>query len=240
MVLASSMVVYGEGRYVCGRHGPRRPPARTAEALASADFDNHCDVCGDPLSWELVDETARLDPRSAYAVGKAAQELYAAAWARQAGARVVALRYHNVYGPMMPRDTPYSGVAAMLRSSLERGEAPQVFEDGAQMRDFVHVDDVARANLLAMHSVQSARPGFAAYNVCSGRPVSILEVARQVARGSSGREPDVTGRYRLGDVRHIVASPERALRELGFVAEVAPDEGLRAFATAPLRGHQEV
>ena len=109
------------------------------------------------LAWEPVDEAARLDPRSSYAASKLAQEHYAAAWARQAGASAIALRYHNVYGPLMPRDTPYSGVAAMFRSSLERGEAPQVFEDGAQMRDFVHVSDVARANLLAA-LVRSRRP----------------------------------------------------------------------------------
>ena len=148
---------------------------------------------------------------------------------------VVALRYHNVYGPGMPRDTPYSGVAAMFRSSLERGERPQVYEDGGQMRDFVHVDDVARANLLAIESVAGSGAGrYDAYNVCSGEPVSILRVARLVG-ADSDVEPEVTGRYRLGDVRHIVASPERARAELGFAASVGPDRGLPAFATAPLR-----
>jgi dTDP-L-rhamnose 4-epimerase len=149
----------------------------------------------------------------------------------------VALRYHNVYGPGMPRDTPYSGVAAMFRSSLERGEAPQVYEDGAQMRDFVHVSDVARANVLALRAVvEGPTESFAAYNVCSGQPVGIGDVARQVAHGSGADiAPEVTGGYRLGDVRHIVASPERAQDELGFTAQVSPERGLREFATAPLR-----
>jgi dTDP-L-rhamnose 4-epimerase len=147
----------------------------------------------------------------------------------------VALRYHNVYGPGMPRDTPYSGVAAMFRSSLERGERPRVFEDGGQMRDFVHVADVARANVRALESVLASDAGrYDAYNVCSGEPVSILDVARLVSSGT-GIEPEVTGGYRLGDVRHVVASPERARAELGFSAAVRPDEGLPAFATAPLR-----
>ncbi len=153
LVLASSMVVYGEGRYACPEHGDQAPPPRAVETLEAGDFENHCPVCGRPLGWELVDEDARLDPRSSYAASKVAQEHYAAAWVRQAGAAAVALRYHNVYGPGMPRDTPYSGVAAMFRSSLERGEAPQVFEDGGQVRDFVHVADVARANLAALHAV---------------------------------------------------------------------------------------
>jgi dTDP-L-rhamnose 4-epimerase len=237
MVLASSMVVYGEGRYACPDHGPQVPGARSVEALDAGEFDNHCPVCAAPLGWELVDEDARLDPRSSYAASKLAQEHYTFSWVRQADATAIALRYHNVYGPGMPRDTPYSGVAAMFRSSLERGESPQVFEDGAQMRDFVHVSDVARANLLALKAVVAEGGGsYAAYNVCSGRPIGILDVARQVAAGS-GREiePEVTGGYRLGDVRHIVASPELASRELGFTADVAPEDGLREFATAPLR-----
>jgi len=248
LVLASSMVVYGEGRYECPSHGEQSPPARTREALEAGDFDNHCPRCDAALQWRLVPESARMDPRSTYAVSKLAQEHYASAWVRQAGASAVALRYHNVYGPGMPRDTPYSGVAAMFRSSLERGEPPQVYEDGAQMRDFVHVSDVARANVLALKSLADGPAGrFEAYNVCSGQPVAIADVARQVASGAAAAkrsgtgdataavEPQITGGYRLGDVRHIVASPHEASLGLGFTAGVAPQDGLAEFATAPLR-----
>jgi dTDP-L-rhamnose 4-epimerase len=125
-------------------------------------------------------------------------------------------------------------VAAMFRSAVERDAAPRVFEDGGQMRDFVHVEDVARANALALRAVVGAAPGGAsAYNVCSGRPVSIRDVARAVAAG--GKAPEVTGEYRLGDVRHIVASPARAAADLGFRAEIGPEDGLARFATDPLR-----
>ena len=237
LVLASSMVVYGEGRYACPEHGVQAPGPRRVTDLEAGRFDNLCRLCGGPLDWELVDEDARLDPRSSYAASKVAQEHYAFAWARQAGAKAVALRYHNVYGPGMPRDTPYSGVAAMFRSSLERGEAPQVFEDGRQMRDFVHVDDVARANLASIDAVVGDPAGsHRAFNVASGHPIGIREVAELVAQGT-GRDiaPEVTGGYRLGDVRHVVASPERARAELGFSASVLPEVGLPAFATAPLR-----
>ena len=237
LVLASSMVVYGEGRYACATHGRQLPPPRPVASLEAGDFENRCPLCDDALQWETVPEDARLDPRSSYAASKVAQEHYTSAWVRQAGASAVALRYHNVYGPRMPRDTPYSGVAAMFRSSLERGRPPQVFEDGGQMRDFVHVDDVARANVLALESVMAGGDGrYDAYNICSGRPVSILEVATAVAVGSGrGIQPEVTGGFRPGDVRHIVASPERAESDLGFTAAVSPEDGLRAFATAPLR-----
>jgi dTDP-L-rhamnose 4-epimerase len=234
LVLASSMVVYGEGRYVCPADGPQQPAPRRTSDLDAGSFENPCPVCSGPLDWALVDEDSPADPRSAYAASKLAQEHYADAWARQTGGSVVALRYHNVYGRGMPRDTPYAGVAAMFRSAVERGEAPQVFEDGGQMRDFVHVDDVARANVLASRAVvDDAAPGYAAHNVCSGTPVSILDVARAVA--GDGPVPQVTGAYRLGDVRHVVASPERARRDLGFSASVGPREGLAAFRHEPLR-----
>ncbi|KQZ70548.1 NAD-dependent epimerase/dehydratase family protein [Nocardioides sp. Root151] len=234
LVLASSMVAYGEGAYECPEHGPQAPGPRSTEDLDAGRFDHACPVCGQPLRWTLVDEAAPVDPRSSYAASKVAQEHYASAWARHADAHAIALRYHNVYGPGMPRDTPYAGVAAIFRSSLERGAAPRVFEDGAQMRDFVHVDDVARANLAALDAVVAEPAPFAAYNVCSGRPISIAEVADRLA-GPDGPCPVVTGQYRLGDVRHVVASPEKVARELGFTALVHPDEGIADFATAPLR-----
>lgn len=237
LVLASSMVVYGEGRYTCAQHGDQQPLQRDVAALEEGRFECSCPRCGGPLEWALVDETARLGPRTSYAASKVAQENFAAAWSQQAPGSVVALRYHNVYGPGMPRDTPYSGVAAVFRSAVEAGVSPRVFEDGAQMRDFVHVDDVAAANVLALEQVlQAPVRTFTAYNVCSGHPVDIREVADHVAAGAGrGASPVVTGEYRPGDVRHIVASPERAAVDLGFRARIAPSEGLARFADDPLR-----
>ncbi|MDQ6642165.1 MAG: NAD-dependent epimerase/dehydratase family protein [Actinomycetota bacterium] len=233
LVLASSMVVYGEGLYTCSDHGMRRAGIRSRNDLEDGRFDHACDVCGRPLAWALVPEDAPMDPLSSYAVSKLAQEHYTRAWVRQAPAAAIALRYHNVYGPGMPRDTPYSGVAAIFRSSLERGESPRVFEDGAQMRDFVHLSDVVRANVLALEHVVAASPGlYAAYNVASGHPVSIADVARILGGGA---HPEVTGQYRTGDVRHVVASPSLASEELGFTAGVTPESGIAAFASAPLR-----
>lgn len=238
LVLASSMVVYGDGCYTCRTHGVRQPASRRLRDLEERRFDVTCPECGLALSWQLVDEDAPLVPRSSYAVSKLAQEHYARAWARQAGGAVIALRYHNVYGPGMPRDTPYSGVAAIFRSALERGEAPKVYEDGQQMRDFVHVSDVARANVLAVEQVASREDdSFSSYNVCSGEPISILGVATLVARGTGRADlvPIVTGDFRASDVRHVVANGERARAQLGFTASVPPDRGLMRFATAPLR-----
>ena len=234
LVLASSMVVYGEGRYACEEHGDQPAPPRDPARLEAGEFDLHCPACDRVLGWRLVEEDARLDPRSSYAASKLAQEHLTSAWVRQAPGRAVALRYHNVYGPGMPRDTPYSGVAAIFRSWLEHGEAPRVFEDGGQMRDFVHVSDVARANLAALDRVVGSEPGFAAYNVCSGTPITIAQVAEILGR-ESGIAPVVTGQFRVGDVRHVVASPALASAELGFSARVTPEQGLTEFVHAPLR-----
>ena len=232
LVLASSMVVYGQGRYTCPDHGTVDPVPRRRADLDAGIFEHRCPLCGEELSWRLVDEDAPLRPRSLYAASKTAQEHYALAWSESVGGSVVALRYHNVYGPGMPRDTPYSGVAAIFRSSLEKGETPKVFEDGGQMRDFVHVDDVAAANVAAT----ADRDGFTAVNVCSGLPISILEVAAALCDArDGGPSPDITGQYRSGDVRHIVADPARAAQVLGFRAAIDPREGLRQFAFAPLR-----
>jgi dTDP-L-rhamnose 4-epimerase len=232
LVLASSMVVYGQGRYDCATHGPVDPPPRRREDLDAGFFEHRCPIGGEELCWRLVDENAPLRPRSLYAASKAAQEHYALAWAEATQGTVLALRYHNVYGPGMPRDTPYSGVAAIFRSALESGGAPEVFEDGRQMRDFVHVDDVAAANVAA---VNKCFRGFVAANICSGQPISISEVAEQLCAAHGGPAPRVTGRYRSGDVRHIVADPSRARELLGFTATVDPQTGLREFANAPLR-----
>ena len=233
LVLASSMVVYGQGRYSCAVHGVVDPLPRKRADMDAGVFEHRCPIGGEELDWQSVDEDAPLRPRSLYAASKVAQENYALAWAEATGGSVVALRYHNVYGPNMPRDTPYSGVAAIFRSQLEAGDVPRVFEDGGQMRDFVHVDDIAAANVVA---IESSVDGFAAANVCSGRPISILEVASELCEARGEAPPVITGQYRSGDVRHIVASPAGATELLGFHAVVDPRDGLREFAYAPLRG----
>jgi dTDP-L-rhamnose 4-epimerase len=234
LVLASSMVVYGEGRYECATHGVVPPSPRTRSDMDSGNYDPSCPTCGTTLTPSLVPETAPLDPRSTYAATKAAQEYLASAWARQTGGAVWALRYHNVYGPRMPRDTPYAGVASLFRSALERGESPKVLEDGQQRRDFVHVTDVALANALATEA--EGRAGtLTPVNICSGVPHTVGELATELAKACAGPQPKVVGGTRPGDVRHVVADPTRARETLGFTAKTTFEEGIANFATAPLR-----
>jgi len=237
LVLASSMVVYGEGAYSCAEHGPRPAPPRRVENLEAGRFEPCCPDCGAQLRPELVEEDARLDPRNAYAASKVAQEHLAAAWARGTGGTVISLRYHNVYGPRMPRDTPYAGVAAIFASALARGEAPQVFEDGGQRRDFVHVRDVAAANVVAHTRGPDVEPGeVRAYNVGSGVPRTVGDLAAALATVSGGAAPRVTGAYRLGDVRHVTASSQRLRSELGWSPQVDFGDGVRELSAALTEG----
>ncbi|MGX1366681.1 dTDP-L-rhamnose 4-epimerase [Streptomyces canus] len=235
LVLAGSMVVYGEGRYTCPRHGTVRPGPRAVADLDAGRFEPPCPSCGADLAPGLVGEDAPVDPRNVYATTKLAQEHLAASWARATDGSAVALRYHNVYGPGMPRDTPYAGVASFFRSALARGQAPRVFEDGGQRRDFVHVRDVAAANVAALEA-GSADGALTSYNTGSGEPHTVGEMARALAAAYGGPEPVVTGEYRLGDVRHITADSARLRAELGWKAEVPFAEGMREFAGAGMRG----
>jgi dTDP-L-rhamnose 4-epimerase len=236
LVLASSMVVYGEGRYACAAHGVVAPAPREPADLDAGRFEPRCPRCGRALEPRTVPEDAPLDPRSVYAATKLAQEHLCAAFSRETGVPVTALRYHNVYGPRMPRDTPYAGVASIFRSAYAAGRAPRVFEDGGQRRDFVHVRDVARANLLALTRPE---PVAGAFNVASGTPHTVLDMALALAEGCgapSEAAPRVTGEWRPGDVRHVVASPALAAERLGFRAREEFAAGMAELAAAPLRG----
>jgi dTDP-L-rhamnose 4-epimerase len=234
LVLASSMVVYGEGRYRCPTHGDVRPAPRAPADLEAGRFEPPCPECGLPLEPASIGEDAPTEPRSVYAATKLHQEHLCGLFAREhPEVSVTMLRYHNVYGPRMPRDTPYAGVASIFRSALASGRNPRVFEDGGQLRDFIHVADIARANLAAL----GRRGGPAAYNVATGAPRSILDIAELLceAAGPAPPRPEVTGEFRLGDVRHVFADPTRAREELGFEAAVDLAAGMAEFATADLR-----
>ncbi|WP_423494553.1 NAD-dependent epimerase/dehydratase family protein [Microbacterium esteraromaticum] len=234
LVLASSMVVYGEGLYRDGDRLVSAPP-RARVDLERGLFEPRS-ASGRPLQPELIDEDRPCDPRNVYAATKLEQELLARDWARSTGGRAAMLRYHNVYGPHMPQGTPYAGVAALFRTALERGQTPRVFEDGRQRRDFVHVSDVASANLAAARWTDEQAAGTSrAFNVGSGDVHTIGEFAQVLCDALGAPAPQITGEFRMGDVRHITASSARIRAELGWRPQVPFDAGVRAFATAPLR-----
>jgi len=235
LVLAGSMVVYGEGRYRCDRHGPTAAPARQVADLDAGRWEPRCPTCDQALVPETVPEDTPTDPRNVYAATKLHQEHLVSCYQREhEGAVAIALRYHNVYGPRMPRDTPYAGVASIFRSALEHGKPPLLFEDGGQLRDFVHVRDVARANVLAL-TVEPPESGV--FNVATGTPRSVGDMARALAGGfgPTAPTPEVVGGYRLGDVRHVFADATRAQSQLGYRAAIDFETGMAAFTKEELR-----
>ncbi len=224
LVVASSMSIYGEGRYV--RDDGREPAAgrRSAERLRGRDWEMR-DPDGAPLRPVPTDEDKPLDPTSIYALTKADQEKMVLQIGEAYGIPSVALRFFNVYGPRQSLSNPYTGVAAIFSSRLLNGEPPLVFEDGEQRRDFVSVHDVVDALLLAGEA-----PGAVgrALNVGSGSPVTVTEVASTLARVLGvDVAPGVSGRYRVGDIRNCFADISRAREAMGYEPRVTFEEGMK-------------
>jgi dTDP-L-rhamnose 4-epimerase len=230
LVYASSMVVYGEGAYECPLHGPMTPPPRTPEALSAGHFDPRCPACGGDLVPGLVPESAPFDPRNTYAATKVHGEHLADTWARETGASVAALRFHNVYGPGLPVETPYAGVAALFLSRLAHGDPPLVYEDGRQRRKFIHVEDVAQAVVAA--TFVDMPPGRTALNVGTTETQTVGQMAELMSAAMGGPPPETTGLYRLGDVRHITADCLKAGRVLGWRSQIPLEDGIADLAQA--------
>lgn len=224
LIVASSMSIYGEGRYVCAACGISAPPARESQQLKQRQWELHCSQCGETMLPVATDEDKSLQCTSLYALSKKAQEEMILMFGRTYDIPAVALRYFNIYGPRQALSNPYTGVAAIFASRLMNGNAPVIFEDGFQTRDFVNVQDIVQANLLALHS---AGADGTAVNVGTGTPVTILQIAQQIAK-MLGREiePKVSGIYRAGDIRHCYADISRICNRLGFVPKVTLPTGM--------------
>jgi dTDP-L-rhamnose 4-epimerase len=225
IVVASSMSVYGEGAYRCEEHGLVHPLVRDDAQLGRREWEMRCPTCGAHAIPVPTLETTPIAPASIYAISKLDQELMCLAVGRAYDIGVVALRYFNTYGPRQALSNPYTGVAAIFSSRLINGQPPLVFEDGLQLRDFVHVHDVARATVLALSSERAVGQ---AINIGTGRPVSVLEVAEVLAEHIGVELPArISATSRSGDIRHCWADVTRARELLGFDAEVDFGEGMK-------------
>lgn len=214
LIVASSMSIYGEGQYRCDEHGTMAPPPRSTEQLKSKRWEVECPECGQGLAPVATSEAKPLQCTSIYALGKKDQEEMCLLYGRTYGLPVVALRYFNIYGTRQALSNPYTGVAAIFASRLMNGNAPMIFEDGAQRRDFVSVHDVVRANLLAM---ERADADGMALNIGSGAAVSIADVAALLTTALGVQIPmEITGRYRAGDIRHCFGDITLARQKLGY------------------------
>jgi dTDP-L-rhamnose 4-epimerase len=221
IVLASSVTVYGEGKYSCPVHGVVFPSVRMMEKGANRRWDLLCPVktgtacCGEKLSPLATDEEKPATPQSIYAITKRVQEELFLAFGRAYGIPVTVLRYFNVYGSRQALSNPYTGVAKIFALHFAQGKVPPIYEDGQQTRDFIHVSDVVRANLLALARDEA---GGEIFNVGTGQPTAILAMARAVSeKFGNSAVPQPSNQFRAGDVRHCWADTTKIRTRLGFV-----------------------
>ena len=223
LVVASSMSIYGEGQYACARCGPVAPSLRPRIQLEAHEWEMRCPGCRAPVSPQPTSELKPLLPTSVYAVSKRDQEELCLCVGRSYGIPTVALRYFNVYGTRQALSNPYTGVCAIFSARIKNRRRPLVFEDGEQTRDFIHVQDIVQANLLAM---REPRADGEIFNVGTGAAVSIGRIARLLAeRYGMSVEPELTAKFRAGDIRHCYADITK-LQALGFAPSVSLEAGL--------------
>ena len=229
LIVASSMSIYGEGRYRCSACGASAaPPVRSVAQLRSGAWDLPCDLCAGVLKPVPTDENKPSEINSVYALSKRDQEQLCLIYGRNYDLPVTALRFFNIYGTRQALSNPYTGVAAVFAARMLNGNAPLVFEDGEQMRDFVSVHDIVRANMLAMERPESNGE---VINIGCGTPITIRRVAEILAKAlGKDLEPVITQKYRAGDIRHCYADISKARRLLGYEPQVTHEEGFRELA----------
>jgi dTDP-L-rhamnose 4-epimerase len=215
MIVASSMSIYGEGLYQCRTHGEVRSIGRPAPRLESQAWEVPCPVCGRDLDPLPTPEEKSIEPSSVYAIHKRDHEELFRVVGRAYGIPTVAFRYFNVFGTRQALSNPYTGVVAIFASRLLNEKPPLIFEDGLQRRDFVSVRDVADANWVAANTLAGDGEVF---NVGSGSSITVLEIAKTLANALGLKiEPEVTGQYREGDIRHCFADIAKIRSRLGWV-----------------------
>lgn len=241
IVVASSMSIYGEGRYRCRSCGVVDGVQRRVADLERRRWNPFCPTCGKALASVGTPEEKGLDCASVYAVTKRDQEELFLSVGRAYGIPAVALRFFNVYGPRQSLANPYTGVMAIFLSQILNGNPPGIYEDGLQTRDFLSVHDIARCGAWL---VGSDRLDGQAVNLGTGRATSVLEVARLLTRLCGVRlsprfSPRVLGAFRAGDVRHCFAD-NRRLVAAGFAPRVDPAEGMRELVAWARAGGEAV
>lgn len=227
LLVASSRSIYGEGKADCPRCGVVYPTERLDSALRQGDFEVKCPTCGGNTSQLPTDEASKLHPSSIYGITKLTQEQLVMTAGRSLGIPATALRYQNVYGPGQSLSNPYTGILSIFSTRIRNGNGLNIFEDGQESRDFVYIDDVVDATVAALLSPAADHQVF---NVGSGVPTDVITVARTLCEAYGADVPvEISGNYRLGDIRHNHADLTRARERLGFEPKVSFADGVRRF-----------
>jgi dTDP-L-rhamnose 4-epimerase len=227
VILGSSQAVYGEGRHECQKHGVQYPWSRPLEQLERGDWEVKCPLCGEPMSPLATDES-RVKPHNQYAISKYSQELYALALGKRYSIPTVVLRYSITQGPRQSFYNAYSGILRSFTVRLLNNLPPVVYEDGKQLRDYVYIGDVVRANILALESLAA---NYQVFNVGGSKATSVREYAQLLIKLTGKHvEPEIPGEFRFGDTRHIISDISK-LRRLGWEPLTPLEEIARQYIT---------
>jgi dTDP-L-rhamnose 4-epimerase len=227
LIVASSMSIYGEGAYECEDCGVVYPELRAEKQLKQKMWEIKCPKCGKVVKPISTSEEKSLHPTSIYAITKRDQEEMCLNIGRAYGIPAVALRYFNVYGPRQSLNNPYTGVCAIFSSRIKNNNPPLIFEDGLQSRDFVSVHDIVEANNLVM---KSSNADYEVFNVGNGEAINILEIAQALIKQyNKGKElePEITNKYRAGDIRHCFADISKIRNKIGYKPKVSFVDGMK-------------
>lgn len=236
MVVASSRSIYGEGKYRCVIHGEVYPDARAVDDLKRGDFEPKCPICGSSCVVMATDESSAIHPASLYGITKQVQEQMVLMYGRSLGISAYALRYQNVYGPGQALNNPYTGILAIFSNLARYGKKINVFEDGLESRDFVYVEDVVAATV---RCISPSSNGVDAFNVGSGVPTSVLELTREINDFFGALSPvEISGDFRVGDIRHNFADLTRIRREFGFEPQWKFADGVKEFLKSAVSAHE--
>ncbi len=228
LIIASSRSIYGEGKYKCENHGVVYPNDRIASNMMKGKFDLFCDVCGGELDLMPTDENSKIHPSSIYGITKQQQEQMILLMGKSLGIPAVALRYQNVYGPGQSLSNPYTGILSIFSTRMLNGNDIDIYEDGEESRDFVFIDDVVEATILALEKEEANHQIF---NVGSGETTSVSQVANSLKKlYDSNVNISIGGSFRLGDIRHNYADLNKIKNLLGFTAKFDFQTGISRFA----------
>ena len=227
IILSSSRAVYGEGTYNCEKCGIVYPPSRTLANLKSGKWEINCPKCYGKINVLATPEVAELNPSSIYAATKLAQEHLVRIACEALSVNYVILRLQNVYGAGQSLDNPYTGMLSIFSTRIRKGLSIPIFEDGLESRDFIYINDVTRVIRL---SIENDDANDKIFNVGSGKPTSIFDVANMLVENLGGeRKPEITGQYRLGDIRHCYADINYISNVLGFIPNISIEAGIEEF-----------
>jgi len=227
VIVAESRAIYGEGMYTCSEHGIVYPVARKEEDMLKGDFAVKCPVCGKNVELIATTEETKIHPTSVYGITKQMQGELIHTVCKSLGIPSVSFRYQNVYGPGQSLKNPYTGILSIFSNSLRQNHDINIFEDGSESRDFVYIDDVADATILAVDNDNCA---YQAFNVGTGKSVDVNTVAKLLKEFyKSPSFIKVSGNFRLGDIRHNFADISKAKKILGYEPKVTFEAGLKMF-----------